>query len=637
MVKNSTGDKRITSVSKLFGAILCVEKLETVVYIISFSFLFIPAAAPCLPFVTEFEPLQIVVRETFTFIPMMNAKVAWMASKIFAMFIYTVYALHAGAVVLYILLVFTCIGGCVLRLSTVLKREANTTINQDFVATSRALNKLQTCIDIYRILQIVTSISRQITKDMIGALIVISGVLTASSAYFIIYLYTVVPFIMYLACVANVVLSFATIFILIALGSLPNAHTTLFRQRWKWIRLSKMLRLQLESCGPVGFSLGSFVRITTAKTSIVIADTLLNCIATMVLMAFLTFWRTLQLKSTWETNRDMVQLGTLLILLALVVLGYSWYYYFKQFNEDYAYLITQLCQQLPIVKNSTGDKEITSISKLFGAIMCVEKLEAAVYIFSFSFLCITATAPGLPFVTEFEPLQIAVREFFTSILSIDAKVAFMTSKIFAMFIYIFLAHHGVAVALYLYLSFICIAGCIFRLSSGLKREANATINQDFVLTSRDLKRLQKSIEIYRVLQILTSISRQISKDMFGALIVTGAVIAACSAYFVIYLYSTIPFTMYLACAINVFLSFAIPFILIKLGSLPNAHTTLFKQRWRSIRISKRLRLQLESCGPVGFSIGNFVTIATEKTAIVVADILLNCISTMVLMGDVQHV
>ncbi|CAL8121378.1 unnamed protein product [Orchesella dallaii] len=348
-------------------------------------------------------------------------------------------------------------------------------------------------------------------------------------------------------------------------------------------------------------------------------------------------WRIRQLDSNWEKNKDIVQLSTLLILLAFMFVGYTFYYYFKHFNEEFAYVVTQLYQQLGMVKNSTDDRRITSVSKLFGKILCLEKSEAVVFMISFSFLCIPVAAPCLPFVTEFEPLQVLVQELLTFIPSMNPNVACMISKTFAMFIYTFYALHGGAVVLYLLLVFIFVGGCVLHLSTRLKREANVTINQEFIHTSRALNKFQKCIERYRILQILTSISRQISKDIFGALSVMGAVLAASSAYFVIYLYKLVPFIMYLACAVTVVFVFFTCFVLVTLASLPNAHTSLFKQRWRWIRLSKKFRLQLESCGPVGFSLGTFVRIATVKTAIVLADTFLNSIATMVLMGDFQPI
>ncbi|CAL8121382.1 unnamed protein product [Orchesella dallaii] len=354
------------------------------------------------------------------------------------------------------------------------------------------------------------------------------------------------------------------------------------------------------------------------------------------LIFLLTLWRIRELVSNWKTNTDMEQLVTLLLLLSMALASYTMYYYFEHFNAEYSYLITQVCQQFIMLKHSTDDKEIKSFSKRFTAILRVEKLGAMVYIISFSFVCFPAAATVFPFVTDFEPLQIILREFCNFMLPIDAKFACKTSKIFAMFIYIFYALHAGAVTVYFNLLFVCLGGCVLRLSTGLKLEANATINQDFVVTPRAFIKLQKCIKLYRILQIITSISRQITKDIFGVLFIMCALLAASSAYFVIYLYSVVLFIMYLACAFLAVFIFAFSILLITLASLPYAHTTLFKQRWRWIRVSKRLRLQLESCGAVGFSLGNFVRIATAHTSMYVTDIYLNCVATMALMGDFQR-
>ncbi|CAL8121386.1 unnamed protein product [Orchesella dallaii] len=355
-----------------------------------------------------------------------------------------------------------------------------------------------------------------------------------------------------------------------------------------------------------------------------------------LLLFLLTLWRLQVLISQWKGNKDMEQLGTLCILLTISIMSHILYHYFNVYNAEFCYVVTQACKLLNLRRDTEGVEEIKSMSNFFHVVACMDKLEILVYLFASVFVLVPVAVPCLPLITRFEPFQVVLFETAKFLLPVETKAIRISSKFFAILIYSFLGMHAGAVILFLLGMFITVGGCVLHFSTQLKRTANATTKTDFLLNTKALRNLRKSIGIYRVLQIETSVSRQISKDMFGVMGTVGMVFVASSAYFVIFSYGVIPSVMYLGCATSVFFSFAIAFILITLASLPDKHTNLFKNRWKWVVLPKKWKVSLNSCGPVGFSLGNFVRIATARTAIIVADTLLNCIATMILMGEFKR-
>jgi len=106
--------------------------------------------------------------------------------------------------------------------------------------------------------------------------------------------------------------------------------------------------------------------------------------------------------------------------------------------------------------------------------------------------------------------------------------------------------------------------------------------------------------------------------------------AVASSYFIIFMYGSVPLAMYIA--ITVLMVFATMIILCTLASMPDSNTKVFKARWKWAPVSKWGRLKLSSLGSVGFAIGDFVTIVKASTTLTLADLFVNTIATVVLLG-----
>jgi len=138
-------------------------------------------------------------------------------------------------------------------------------------------------LKLYRILQIWLHIASRLSEQFTGLLVGLGVVLTAICGCGAIKLYGEVPLIIYFACCLIVVLSETINFGFIKLASTPNKNEVLFKTYWKYWVKSRMARMQLRSCPPIGISVG-FVRHIKAHTSFTIADSTLNMTVTFALV-----------------------------------------------------------------------------------------------------------------------------------------------------------------------------------------------------------------------------------------------------------------------------------------------------------------------------------------------------------------
>lgn len=148
----------------------------------------------------------------------------------------------------------------------------------------RKVLRFGTCVNTFRILQILIFMLDQLALNFICALTGM-GILAAGSSGYIILIKASspdFPFIMYLSCCIIFGTAIAVDFVFITLASMPGRYGEIFKVYWKKGLNRHVEKRILRACPVIGFSVG-FLRNVRARTALAIADTILNLTATMVL------------------------------------------------------------------------------------------------------------------------------------------------------------------------------------------------------------------------------------------------------------------------------------------------------------------------------------------------------------------
>jgi len=344
------------------------------------------------------------------------------------------------------------------------------------------------------------------------------------------------------------------------------------------------------------------------------------------LLFLLTLWRLKCLISTWkDSTNKMEQLGILIILAVLPIIGGILYQTMKRFSEEYCFVVNELCKLSQLFPTKGFES-----NSFLGKIMCMRIGELVVYIFSTTFFAFPMTISLLPFIFDHEPLFLMFCSIFSLPFSSSNYAILTISKICASAMYTVCGVHGATVCLYFFLMLICVGDCVSRITLKLKRGPGFYF-ANFTKETEKLCAFQKSFMMHRIMEIVTINAREISKDMYGALVIFGALLIASNAYVAIHMYNHVPKIMYVACCLTVFVIFTVNLTFCTLASKPNENTIMFKVMCKRFLVTKHEKLQLASCSPVGFSMG-FVGIVKAQTGLTVADSFVSTIATLALMS-----
>jgi len=342
-------------------------------------------------------------------------------------------------------------------------------------------------------------------------------------------------------------------------------------------------------------------------------------------LTILSLWKLVVLNSRWkDIPNNMEQMGVLLIIMAAPIIDLSLLGSLQVYSDEITFVVNELCKLQNVYSNNNINK---NNSFKFGNHRVTVKIEKNfVYIMSIIFVAVPLVFPCLPLIFDYEPVRFTIFSILSSVFSGSDLVTFnQTVATLIAFDYWFVAamHAGTAVLCFVLIGF-CIADCTLQATCELKQMPKHS--RSLVVT----KTFQKRFILYRKLEILTSVTRQASKDASAVTVLMGGLLIASNAYLAIYMYDKMPLVMYIFSCCTVIVIFAMIIILTTLAGKPNANSIEFQDNWKRYLFSKQTRLQLASCGPIGFSIGFMGGIVKASTSLTIADSFLNSIVNLVL-------
>lgn len=159
------------------------------------------------------------------------------------------------------------------------------------------------------------------------------------------------------------------------------------------------------------------------------------------------------------------------------------------------------------------------------------------------------------------------------------------------------------------------------------------MGQRFVKVSSRLS-FDRCFYMFHIIKMMMRIGNKIVSNFLIILVSMGIGAASTSGYIAIKFYNKLPLIMYMGCAIILPLCLFVNFFLIYLAATPNRNVKRFKQFWKQFESQGLIRLQLKSCPDVGYAIGPISNV-TNRSALTIADVILNCTATAVLMKFVS--
>lgn len=195
--------------------------------------------------------------------------------KIISSLYYTTISCY-GASVVYTVMLFLCL----------LMVEACTCLSYQLLYRPTPKNsnylRLQKCLKIYRLMQILIQINCWITFRFLTVLVTMGTLATAWGGYVMLSMYDTFPFVIYLSCSVIFFFCLSVNFLLVTLSGIPNRNCNRFREVWRGKLLLKRNRLILRSCPEIGFPLGC-VKHVKFRTALEISHVMINCTVTLVL------------------------------------------------------------------------------------------------------------------------------------------------------------------------------------------------------------------------------------------------------------------------------------------------------------------------------------------------------------------
>ncbi|CAL8067891.1 unnamed protein product [Orchesella dallaii] len=259
-----------------------MEVDEAIAYGFALSVIAFPIIAVLLPFICDYDPAQLVIEYEANLFFSRGPYHSTIVKTLASMFYFEI-CLHAYFSEVYIFLMALCFTFCIMRSTNELQLQSPVS-QQRFYLNTRNSIEFGKQLKRYRLLQLLTTLASHASKDLLATGVAISALLSASMAYFVFFLYDYMPLVMYTACCFVIFLVFAINFMFCTLASKPNKDTDEFRERWTKCLVSKVARMRLRSCAPIGFAVGFSIRITKPGTALTVADALVNSMATMALM-----------------------------------------------------------------------------------------------------------------------------------------------------------------------------------------------------------------------------------------------------------------------------------------------------------------------------------------------------------------
>ncbi|CAL8067892.1 unnamed protein product [Orchesella dallaii] len=349
---------------------------------------------------------------------------------------------------------------------------------------------------------------------------------------------------------------------------------------------------------------------------------------TLILLLFLTCWQSIYLVSNWNQNPIIEKFGVLMFLMSYLILFLTHYVVIEKERDDLSFLYNEACK---LVHLSVVPRQYTLSIK---DVMSINSAELFAYAVPFVSIGLPAPVIFLPFICDYDPLQL----FLEVILNVGfgtGRIGETISRFLATSLYIVVVLHVYVVAVDVLLMCIHFGYAVMKAAAELKMSSPAS-NPHFHLYTGRLLEYKEQLKQYKVLQLLTGFASRTSKECLAIMVAMGALLCASMAYFIFFLYDTLPAIMLYTCYLLLLLIFGVNFILCAIATRPNSDADKFRERWKRCLVSRMARLQLKSCPPVGFAIGFSIKIVKAKTPLSIADVFLNSMATMALLASAEH-
>ncbi|CAL8132292.1 unnamed protein product [Orchesella dallaii] len=598
---------------------------EVLIYELSFvSVTTYPLVVSAVPLLRNYDPLVKLFSTEFASDPTNPS----LLTKIFASLIYFKVIMHTAPLFLVVLLASMVCLDSTLQMS----RQLQLLVNKPTMSVSKV--RFKQLLMQYRILELLTSLGRLCTGDYLANLVVIGVIQASGLGYITLMYYKLLPFMLYLASVCITLAVFTIIFLLVTLASIPYKNGEAFKlgcKRNMFLcrreRACNKVQRYLQLFFPVPYSIQPGILVVTNESAerSTLYQILCNCTKSFMGFAIiLILWRIHALNKSWEKHEDLEQLGMVVAMLAIMVCVYSMFQMMDTHKKAFVYLMSQIlkCQEFESHENLRRRTQAESHRR-------IKLLFEDILVYELSIVFVTAyplLLSILPLMRNYEPIVTLLSILFTE----DGTKVCLTIKIFSSVSYLLAAMHAAPVFLSLLLAAVVVGEATLRMSYQLQLIVNRRVE------SISKVRFRQLIRQYRILQLLIAAVREISRDFLFIVAVCAVTEASCFGYISILCYNQLPFIFYIASAFLTMAIFIVGCILITLASTPYRNCAYFKLGYtRNILLSKKERYELRACPDIGFSFG-FVSIAKEKLAIELLNIVLNNIASIALLGSFKR-
>lgn len=143
----------------------------------------------------------------------------------------------------------------------------------------------QSALRQYRCIQYLIQCMDIIARRVSFEIVAVGTIVVAWCGYVTVTMYNEFPFFLYVSCASICIAGFVTNTAFVTLGASPQTKSVQFKIYWNQAKrkLRKLHRLELKACPELSLNIGGINNVRQ-ETSLLIADTYLNCIATLVLM-----------------------------------------------------------------------------------------------------------------------------------------------------------------------------------------------------------------------------------------------------------------------------------------------------------------------------------------------------------------
>lgn len=321
---------------------------------------------------------------------------------------------------------------------------------------------------------------------------------------------------------------------------------------------------------------------------------------------FLDIWQFLWLCQHWKsyTIYHIEQVAGFVAFLSAMILCILFNLVCQQFTSDIIFLINNVREVIKdLEKFITGHK----VSLSYTEPMTLEDI--CVYGCSFGFFMFPLGMFGLPFVFEFDPIQIILGTCFSV-------------KIFAGFIYFAVLGYSTLSIL----SGILIAAIA---AEGIQIYTNTIHFQKTIIPIEKLQlEFRKSLTRYQITRILCKLGNEIFEPISETAFLTVSLLATSVTYVLVSAYHKMD-TILNVSAIGVIIMCYLGFITFNfIGAAPHNNMQLYTKFWKNHINSKYGRKALKSCRITGFKMGAY-GLATEQLGLHFCDVsIVNTVSLL---------